>query len=118
MDSLPEAMIPAAATGSETTSHAAAVSSAQDRIDAAITDLAEAFGHPHHSPRLDWARATLSSVSEVIGHMAEEEISRADYATRILGALHRDPKFPAMDMGNLPDNADRLLAQELERSNA
>jgi len=116
--SQPEETTPPAVTRSETTSHEDAVLSAQDHIDAAITDLTEVFSHPHHSPRLDWVRSVLGSVSEIIGHMAEEEESRADYAKRLLGALHRDPKFSSLDMGNLPDNADLLLSQELERIGA
>jgi hypothetical protein len=90
--------------------HAAAAKAALDHLDQALAALDGAFDHPHHTARLDQLEGLLANVRSVIEQLPPQEDNRADYAARLL-ADYKARRLPA----HLPDHAETLLNQELER---
>ena len=103
--------VPSGSPPAVSSAHQEAAAAAVSHLDAAVQALQGAYDHPHFADRLAAVGSHVASLKGVIGHMPEEEDSRAEYAGRLLAA-HNTRQ---LDYSSLPDHAIRLLDQELER---
>lgn len=104
-----EARAEAAATPVKQNGNAAERAAGMLREAASL--LRSGYGHPHHSPRLDQIEAHLANLASLISELPQAEDNRADYAKRLV-EQYRTRQLPP----HLPDHAELLLSQELERT--
>jgi hypothetical protein len=91
--------------------HAQAAQEAADSLDHAAMILRDAYDHPHHFPRLEQVEQLITGLKGLVEGMPQEEVNREEFAGRLL-KQYRDRSLP----GALPQHADDLLRQELERA--